>query len=310
MKELYRSRTDSKVAGVLGGFSECFEVDSTLVRLGYVLVTVITGFFLGIVFYILAAIIMPVDREKLDATAKLREEDQLQQTMNDLPIGDPGAVQRALERQAKTWAVPGRHLLRGNLQEIRQVVIEEFLTHRKQGEDLVCLCPRADGQPEGVMAYQAGQGIHFIGRLGADDFAFLIHRKYYECDLPTISRTESTSSLRTTAETNQEPWQNYAEFVNIPKDAADSERRTNMRFQFMFSGFSEANRIISSLPENLRSALQVPQDEGFAPPGAGPDVEGKYTVSYEDVSLTIGEGKELINCVVKAGGGVYEAFLT
>ena len=60
MKKLYRSRTDTKMAGVLGGMSEYFEMDSTLVRVGYLLVTVFTGFVPGIVFYILAAIIMPV----------------------------------------------------------------------------------------------------------------------------------------------------------------------------------------------------------------------------------------------------------
>ena len=83
-----------------------------------------------------------------------------------------------------------------------------------------------------------------------------------------------------------------------------------MRFQFMFSGSAEAARVISSLPDNLLSVLPAPQHEGFAPPGAGPDVEGKYTVWYEGVSLTIGEGKDLMNCVVKAGGEIYEAFLT
>ena len=107
-----------------------------------------------------------------------------------------------------------------------------------------------------------------------------------------------------------EAWRKYAEYVSIPDDAPDSERRSNMRFQFMFSGSAEADRIMSSLPDSLRSVLPAPQHEGFAPPGAGPDVEGKYTVWYEGVSLTIGEGKELMNRVVEAGGGIYEAFLT
>ncbi len=60
MKKLYRSRTDSKVAGVLGGISEYFELDPTLVRLGFVLVTVFTGFVPGIVFYALAFFVMPL----------------------------------------------------------------------------------------------------------------------------------------------------------------------------------------------------------------------------------------------------------
>ena len=31
---------------------------------------------------------------------------------------------------------------------------------------------------------------------------------------------------------------------------------------------------------------------------------------FESVSLTVGEAKELMNRVVEAGGGIYEAFLT
>ncbi len=41
-KKLYRSRTDSKIAGVCGGLGEHFGIDSTWVRLLFVLF-----FFLG-----------------------------------------------------------------------------------------------------------------------------------------------------------------------------------------------------------------------------------------------------------------------
>ncbi|HUW60086.1 MAG TPA: PspC domain-containing protein [Candidatus Bathyarchaeia archaeon] len=59
MKKLYRSRTDTKVAGVLGGVSDYLETDSTLVRVAFLLLTVFTGFVPGVVFYVIAAIIMP-----------------------------------------------------------------------------------------------------------------------------------------------------------------------------------------------------------------------------------------------------------
>ena len=59
MKKLYRSRTDTKIAGVLGGFSDYLEMDSTLVRVGFLLLTVFTGFVPGIVFYVLAVFVMP-----------------------------------------------------------------------------------------------------------------------------------------------------------------------------------------------------------------------------------------------------------
>ena len=102
----------------------------------------------------------------------------------------------------------------------------------------------------------------------------------------------------------------YAKYVRIPSGLADTEGSSNMRFQFMFSRWGEANEIISSLPHNLKAALGTPYSEGRAPPGSGPDVEGKYVVWYEDVSLSVGEAKQLMNRVVEAGGGIYEAFLS
>ena len=59
MKKLYRSRTDTKIAGVLGGFSDYLEMDSTLVRVAFLLLTVFTGFVPGTIFYILAIFVMP-----------------------------------------------------------------------------------------------------------------------------------------------------------------------------------------------------------------------------------------------------------
>jgi len=63
MKKIYRSNTDKMVAGVIGGFAEYFQVDSTLLRLGWVLITIFTGFFPGVLFYIVAALIMPLRQD-------------------------------------------------------------------------------------------------------------------------------------------------------------------------------------------------------------------------------------------------------
>ena len=59
MKKLYRSKTGSVIAGVLGGFAEYVEVDPTIVRLGYILLTLITCFS-GILFYVICWIVMPI----------------------------------------------------------------------------------------------------------------------------------------------------------------------------------------------------------------------------------------------------------
>ncbi len=58
-RRLMRSATDKKLAGICGGLGEYFEVDSTLVRLIWVLVVVFTGIFPGVIVYLLAWLIMP-----------------------------------------------------------------------------------------------------------------------------------------------------------------------------------------------------------------------------------------------------------
>ena len=56
-KKLYKSKFDKKLCGVCGGIAEYFELDSTLVRLAWILFTVLGGS--GIIAYIIAAIVMP-----------------------------------------------------------------------------------------------------------------------------------------------------------------------------------------------------------------------------------------------------------
>jgi phage shock protein C len=59
MKRLYRSQTEKKLAGILGGVGEYFNVDPTLLRLGYVVLTVITGVFPGVIAYLIAIYVVP-----------------------------------------------------------------------------------------------------------------------------------------------------------------------------------------------------------------------------------------------------------
>ena len=56
-KKLYKSSTDKKLAGVCGGLAEYFNIDSTLVRLGWVVFGLLGGS--GLLAYIIATIIMP-----------------------------------------------------------------------------------------------------------------------------------------------------------------------------------------------------------------------------------------------------------
>ena len=56
-KRLMKSRTDRKLAGVCGGIAEYLEVDPTVIRLVWVIVSLIGGS--GLLAYIAAAILMP-----------------------------------------------------------------------------------------------------------------------------------------------------------------------------------------------------------------------------------------------------------
>ena len=62
MKKLYRSTRDKKFCGVCGGVAEYLGVDSTLVRLAFILLS--SAFGSGLMMYILAAIIMPEKPEE------------------------------------------------------------------------------------------------------------------------------------------------------------------------------------------------------------------------------------------------------
>lgn len=59
MKKLTKSRENRVIAGVLGGIAEYVDVDPVIVRLVYLAAMLVTAVAPGVVFYILAALIMP-----------------------------------------------------------------------------------------------------------------------------------------------------------------------------------------------------------------------------------------------------------
>jgi phage shock protein C len=56
-QRLYRSKSDRMISGVCGGLGKYFNVDSTLIRLIFLLLAVFGGG--GVILYIILAIIMP-----------------------------------------------------------------------------------------------------------------------------------------------------------------------------------------------------------------------------------------------------------
>jgi phage shock protein C len=59
-KHLTRSATDSKIAGVCGGIAEYLDIDATVVRLVWIVLSIVPGGVVGgVVAYLLAWIIIP-----------------------------------------------------------------------------------------------------------------------------------------------------------------------------------------------------------------------------------------------------------
>lgn len=63
-KKLYRVNQGRVIAGVCGGIAEYFNVDPTVVRLGWAVVSCFAG--AGIIAYIAAALIIPESPQLLE----------------------------------------------------------------------------------------------------------------------------------------------------------------------------------------------------------------------------------------------------
>lgn len=59
MKKLYKSDTNKIFAGVLGGVGEYFNLDPVLLRLGYIIIAIVTAFVPAILGYIIAVLVVP-----------------------------------------------------------------------------------------------------------------------------------------------------------------------------------------------------------------------------------------------------------
>jgi phage shock protein C len=58
-KSLRRSTRNSLVAGVIGGMAEYFEVDATVLRVVYVILSIVSVAFPGILVYLILWFLMP-----------------------------------------------------------------------------------------------------------------------------------------------------------------------------------------------------------------------------------------------------------
>ena len=60
-KKLRRSR-NSMIAGVCAGIAEYFNLDPTLVRVAYVILSAVSAGFPGILLYIILILVMPIEQ--------------------------------------------------------------------------------------------------------------------------------------------------------------------------------------------------------------------------------------------------------
>lgn len=58
-KRLYRSEKNAILAGICGGIGEYTEIDPVVIRLIWVILSLVTGIILGIIIYLIAILIVP-----------------------------------------------------------------------------------------------------------------------------------------------------------------------------------------------------------------------------------------------------------
>ncbi|MDH5386496.1 MAG: PspC domain-containing protein [Candidatus Aminicenantes bacterium] len=72
-KQLFRSEKNKMIGGVCVGLAEYFDIDSSLVRLIFVALTLITAVFPMLIFYIVAWIVIPLPKVTMTPSEKDRK---------------------------------------------------------------------------------------------------------------------------------------------------------------------------------------------------------------------------------------------
>jgi phage shock protein C len=74
-KRLTRAQNDQMLTGVSSGLARYLGIDPVLVRLFFVLLTLSTGY--GLILYILLALLMPLDGERVSAKANAFDSEEI-----------------------------------------------------------------------------------------------------------------------------------------------------------------------------------------------------------------------------------------
>lgn len=108
MPKLHRSQTDKIIAGVCGGLAEYFEIDSTIIRLLFILVVALGGS--GILVYLVLWVLLPkspseslnLNGERLKDFAqelKERAQDLKKEFVKESPKESPRAATREVRKR-------------------------------------------------------------------------------------------------------------------------------------------------------------------------------------------------------------------
>jgi phage shock protein C len=103
MERLYRSSTQRMLGGVCGGLGEYFNIDPTLVRIVYILVTIATGLLLGIGLYIVLWLIVPSEASVGKSLRESMREnvDEMAQSARDITNGVQATLRRSPNEGAR-----------------------------------------------------------------------------------------------------------------------------------------------------------------------------------------------------------------
>lgn len=68
MKKIYRSKSQRMISGVCGGIAHYFNIDPTIVRLVWVLVSIFSTAIPGLIIYLICVIVIPDEPDSIDTT--------------------------------------------------------------------------------------------------------------------------------------------------------------------------------------------------------------------------------------------------
>ena len=117
-KRLYRSRSERMVWGVCGGLANYFDMDPTIVRVIFVLLALANG--VGIVVYIIMAIVVPLEGSKVATSKEVIKEnvEEIKETASEI-----GKEIRSTFEKADEEDTSGKIRRRRNLLGIVLIII-------------------------------------------------------------------------------------------------------------------------------------------------------------------------------------------